>query len=129
AARTECPTLASSVTRARPTKPDAPVTRMRVTICLEQSDSTRAIIDAAPAPWQACRPGAGAVFYRCRCGPPAIRSREPGSATSNGQTDAIQSGATAGPLLRWARDIGPQQEAKGQLWNTGQEWLVQRDPG
>src|SRR4029079_9539178 len=34
AARTECPASASSATRARPTKPDAPVTRMRVTVCL-----------------------------------------------------------------------------------------------
>jgi hypothetical protein len=36
AARTECPASASSATSARPIKPDAPVTRMRVTVCPDQ---------------------------------------------------------------------------------------------
>jgi len=38
AARTEYPSPASSVTSARPTNPDAPVTRMRVMICPARSD-------------------------------------------------------------------------------------------
>src|SRR4029078_9899565 len=96
-ARTECPTLASSVTRARPTKPDAPVTRMRVTACLEQSDSTPTIIGAAPAPWQACRPKREQCSTAVSYGAAAIKRQEPVSAPS--------------PMAKRARSKAPPQKA------------------